>query len=115
MDSKTLKNLMKLMLDLTDNYYNIDKSDIKKYCTILLIDDINSSRIFISEKNMYNIRYDDDDCDESVYYKILNYFDCIEKSNRKNSVNLINNDNYKLEITLLVDDSKIFICEKDRW
>ena len=31
MDSKTLKNLMKLMLDLTDNYYNIDKSDIKKY------------------------------------------------------------------------------------
>ena len=83
--------------------------------TLKLIDDINSSRIFISEKNMYNIRYDDDDCDESVYYKILNYFDSIEKSDRKNCVNLINNDNYKLEITLLADDSKIFICEKDRW
>ena len=22
------------VIDLTDNYYNIDKSDIKKYCTI---------------------------------------------------------------------------------
>ena len=38
--------------DLTDNYYNIDKSDIKKYCTILLIDDIKTIRIFISGKSM---------------------------------------------------------------
>ena len=58
------------VIDLTDNYYNIDKSDFKIYCTILLIDDINTSKIFISEKNIYYIRYDDDDCDESVYYEI---------------------------------------------
>ena len=38
------------VIDLTDNYYNIDKSNITKYCTILLINDINTSRIFISEK-----------------------------------------------------------------
>ena len=93
------------VIDLTGNYYNIDKSDIKKYCTILLID---ASRIFISEKNMYYITYDDDDYDESVYYKI-------GKSDRNNIVNLINNDNYKHDITLLVDNSKIFICEKDRY
>ena len=43
---------------------------------------------------MYNIRYDDDNCDESVYYKILNDFDYIEKSDRNNIVNLINNYNY---------------------
>ena len=89
---------------MTDNYYNIDNSGIKKYCTTLLIDDINTSRIFASEKNMYYIRYDDDDCDESVYYTILNY------SDRNNIVDFVNNDNYKHDITLLVDDSKIFIC-----
>ena len=54
--------------DLADNCYNIDKSGIKKLCTILLIDDINTSRIFISEKNMFYIRYDNDDCDETVHY-----------------------------------------------
>ena len=62
---------------------------------------------------MYNIRYDDDNCDESVYYKILNDFNYIEKSDRNNIVNLINNYNYQHDITLLVDDSKILICKKD--
>ena len=78
---------------MTDNYYNIDKSDIKKYCTILLIDDINTSRInisiiFISEKYMHYIRYDDDDCDEKVYCKILNDLNRIE-SNRNDAAYLI--------------------------
>ena len=101
---------------MTDNYYNIDKSNIKKYCTILLIDDIITSRIFISEKNMYYIRYDDaDDYDGSVYCKISNDFDHIEKSDRNNIVNLINNHNYNHDITSLVDDSKIFVYEKDRY
>ena len=81
------------IIDLTDNYYNIDKSDIKKYCTILLIDDINTSRInisiiFISEKYMHYIRYDDDDCDEKVYCKILNDLNRIE-SNRNDAAYLI--------------------------
>ena len=88
-----------------------NKSDIKKYCTILLIDDINTSRIFISEKNMYYIRYDDDDCDETVCYKILGNIDHIE-TDRNDIVNLIDSDNRKDDITLLVDNSKIFICER---
>ena len=66
---KDIKKSYKInVIDLTDNYYNIDKSGTKKYCTILLIDDINTSRIFISEKNMFYVRYDNDDCDEIVHY-----------------------------------------------
>ena len=95
---------------MSDNHYDIYKSDIKKYCTILLIDDINTSRIFISEKNMYYIRYDNDDCDETVYYKILVDIDHIE-SDRNDIANLIDSDNRKHDMTLLVDNSKIFICE----
>ena len=111
MGFKDIKKSYKInVIDLTNNYYNIDKSDIKKYCTILLKDDINTSRIFISEKSMYYIRYDDDDCDETVYYKILSDLDRIE-SDRNDIVNLINIDGYKHDITLSVDDSKIFICE----
>ena len=107
---KDIKKSHKInVIDLIDYYYNIDKSDTKKYFAILLIDDINTSRIFISQKNMYHIRYDDDDCDETVYYKILSDLNCIE-SDRNDIVNLINNDGYKHDITLLVDKSKIFIC-----
>ena len=69
---KDIKNSYEInVIDLTDNYYNIDKSDIKKYCTILLIEDVNTSRILISEKNIYYIRYDYECCDGSVYYEIL--------------------------------------------
>ena len=108
---KDIKKSYKInVIDLTNNYYNIDKSGTKKHCTILLIDDINTSRIFISEKNMYYIRYDDDDCDETVYCKILSDLNCIE-SDRNDIENLNNNDGYKHDITLLVEESKIFICE----
>ena len=110
------KSYETIVIDLTDNYYNIDKSDTKKDCTILLRDDIKTIRIFIFDKDMCYTRYDDDedDCNESVYYKILNDFDCIEKSYRNSIANLISNDNYKHDITLLVDDSKTFIFENDR-
>ena len=68
---------------------------------------------------MYYISYvgddgddDYDDCDELAYYnKPLNDFERLV-SLRNNIVNLINNDNYKRNITLLVDDFRIFICEK---
>ena len=105
------------VIDLTDNYYKIDISDIKKYCTILLIDDDNYNKIFISEKNIYCIRYndddvgDDDDCDKSVYYKILNDFERFV-SVKNNIVNLINNNKHNHKITLLVDDIRMFICGK---
>ena len=105
--------------DITDNYYNIDEPCILKYCTILLIDDDNHGKIFISEKNMYYIRYvdddnhdDDDDDEKLVYYKILNDFNRMV-SIRNNIVNLINNDNYEHNVTLLVDHYKIFICQND--
>ena len=59
---------------------------------------------------MYYIRYDDDDCNETVYYKILGHIDQIE-SDRNDIVNLIDSNNRKYDITLLVDNSKIFIWE----
>ena len=68
------------------------------------------------KKKMYYIRYvdDDDDNDDEklVYYKILNDFNRMV-SIRNNIVNLINNDNYEHNITLLVDYYKIFICQND--
>ena len=111
--------------DITDNYYKIDKPCIIKYCTVLLIDDIHTGRIYIFEKNICYIGYvgdigdldndnDNDDRYESlVYYnKPLNDFEHLV-SVRNNIVNLINNDNYKHNITLLVDDFRISICEND--
>ena len=109
--------------DITDNYYKIDKPCIIKYCTILLIDDGNHSKIFISEKNMYYIGYasDDDDDDDYdnydellCYNKPLNDFERLVTV-RNNIVNLICNDNYKHKITLLVDDFRTFICENDMY
>ena len=85
--SKSLRYQEINVIDLSDNHYDIYKSGIKN-CIILLIDDINTSRIFVSEKNMYYIRYDDDDCDETVYYKILGNIDRVE-SDRNDIVNLI--------------------------
>ena len=41
---------------------------------------------------------------------ILGDIDRIE-SDRNDIINLINNDGYKHDITLLVDDSKIFNCK----
>ena len=111
---KDIKKSHEIVIDLSDNHYDIYKSDIKKYCTILLIDDINTSRIFISGKNMYYTRYDDDDddddCDETGYYKILGDINRIE-SDRNDIANLIHSGNRKCDITLLVDNTKIFICE----
>ena len=111
--------------DITDNYYKIDKSCIIRHNNI-------------SEKNIYYISYDYDDYyddyydyyddyydyyddyydyydddDELVYYnKPLNDFERLV-SVKNNIVNLINNDNYRHNITLLVDDFKILICEND--
>ena len=99
------------VIDITNNYYKYDKSDIKKYCTLLLIDD-DHSKIFISEKNKYYTKYDDDD-NESVYLTILNDFNRFV-SVENNIVNLINNDKHKHDTTLLIDDIRMFICEK-RW
>ena len=92
--------------DITDNYYKIDISGIKKYCTILLIDDMHTGRIYISEKNMYYIRYDDND-DKIVYYKILNDFEYFA-SVKNNVVKLINYDRLKHDIIMIT----MFICEE---
>ena len=124
---KDIRNFYEIdVKDISDNYYNIVKCNIKKYCTILLIDDIHTGRVDISEKNMYYIGHvgdigdlDDDDndgdnCYESVVYhnKFLNNFEPLV-SVRYIIVNLINNDERKYNITLLVDDFRIFICEND--
>ena len=128
------------VIDTTDNYYKINEPSITKHCKILLIDDCNHSKIFISEKNLYYIScsgdddddfvndgnfvdYDyfdyDDDChddfivnyDELVYYKKpLNYFERLVLV-KDNIVNLINNDNHNHNITLLADNINIFVWE----
>ena len=133
--------------DITDNYYKIDDPCIIKLCTILLRDDDNHSKIFISKKNLYyvscvgdkyydyddNYNYDDyyDDCDDDNDYDdnddyhddfIVDYYDELVYYNKplndlkpvvsvefNSFVNLINNDNYRHNIILLVDDFNIFI------
>ena len=45
------------------------------------------------------------------YNKFLNNFEPLV-SVRNNTVNLINNDERKYNITLLVNDFRMFICEK---
>ena len=110
-----------------NKYYNVDyEPNNMKHCTILLIDDDNHSKIFICEKNLYNIGvkhyvYDnyhdyingdyDDYCYE-LFYIPLNNFECLVSGNN-NITNLIknNNNNYGHKITLLVDNINIFIYE----
>ena len=133
--------------DITYDQYKIDEPHIIRHCTILLIDDDNHSKTSISEKNLYYIScvgdkyydyddyyYDDDDYDDYddyddddyhndfivdyyeklVYYnKLLNDFKRLVSVENNSIVNLINNDNYKHNITLLVDDFNIYICEND--
>ena len=49
----------------------MDKNKFSKHCTILLVDDDIRSKIFISEKNKYYIRYDDK---KGICINILNKF-----------------------------------------
>ena len=43
------------VIDITDNYYEINEPDIIKHCTILLIDEDDHWNIFLSKKNSYYI------------------------------------------------------------
>ena len=96
----------------------MDKNKFR-YCTLLLIDEYNHSRIFISEKNRYYIRRDN----KLIHLQILNEFKDIRKSYNKIDVIDTNNNYYKIDKSriiksftiLLIDDddrSKIFISEK---
>ena len=85
---------------------------------------------------MYHISYADDDDDNFVDYDFVDYDDdydddfivnydelvyrkkplnCFERlvSVKNNIVNLINNDNHNHNISLLVDDFNILICENN--
>ena len=96
----------------------MDKNKFR-YCTLLLIDDYNHSKIFISEKNKYYIKDDN----ESINIKILNEFEDIRKSCKINVKNTT--DNYYKNVEpffirhctiLLIDHdnhSKIFISENN--
>ena len=125
--------------DISNKYYKIDYEPYNiKYCKILLIDDDDHSKIFISKKNLYNVgvKYYVYDNYDDYYYKLfyipLNDFECLvlvknntinvienKPSNyferlvlaKNNIVNLIKNDNYRHNITLLLDNINIFICE----
>ena len=153
MNLKILETFYKInVIDISnDDYYKFDDHPIIRHCTILLIDDNNHSKIFISEKKLYYIscvgdkyydyddfdgddhddfddddydidEFDDDDdddyhddfivnyYDELLYYnKPLNDFKRLVFDENNNIVNLINNTNYRHNITLLVDDFNILI------
>ena len=104
--------------DISDKYYNIDyEPNNIKHCTILLIDDDDHSKIFISEKNLCNIMvkcYICDNHDDYIngdYYIPSNNFECLV-SGKNNIINLIKNkNNYEHKTTLLVDNINIFICK----
>ena len=114
------------VIDESDNYHcKSDGSDDIKHCTILLIDDDNHSNIFISEKNVYTIKhfdyydsdddsndYDSDDDYDGIYYNIpFNDFKHLVSVKHNYIVNLINKDNRKHNITLLVNDSNILFTK----
>ena len=133
------------VIDTNNNYYKIDKSRIIKNWTILLIDDDDRSRIFISEKNLYytsndcdyfgvdandyklfdenyelfdedyeDYDYDDDDNDyydfyDKLYYrKPFNHFERLV-SVKNNIENATSNDDYSQNITLIVNNRRIYI------
>ena len=95
------------------------ENKISRYCTILLIDDGNHSKIFVSEKNNYYREYGDN---RSMHINILNECKDIKKSHEINVIDFSDNhyDIYKSDIKkhciiLLIDDintSRIFISEK---
>ena len=126
------------VIDTTDNCYKINEPSIIKHCTILLIDDYNHSKIFISEKNLYYISYADDDDDDFVNHDnfvdydfvdydddyhddfIVNYDDlvyykkplnCFERLVfvKNNIVNLINNDDCDIKPLLSVKNIALSI------
>ena len=116
------------VIDESDNYHCKSDGPVDtKHCTILLIDDDNHCNIFVSEKNVYSIKhfdyYDsDDDSDDGnsddnydeIYYNIrFNDFKRLV-SVQNNIVNLINKDNHRYNITLLVNDSNIHIYKTIR-
>ena len=68
-----------------------------RYCTLLLTDNDNHSKIFISEKNRYYIRRDN----KSIHLQILNEFKYIRKSYNKIDVIGINNNYYKINSFVL--------------
>ena len=71
----------------------MDKNKFR-YCTILLIDKYNHSKIFISEENRYYIRRDN----KSIHVQILNEFKDIEKSYGINANDTTDNY-YKIDDT----------------
>ena len=94
----------------------MDKKQIK-YCTLLLINDHNHSKIYISEENKYYIR-----SDGSIRIKIFNEFEDIRKSYRKSyrKINIIHEsdkyycksdgyDDIKDCTILLIDDGNHII------
>ena len=96
----------------------MDKNNFR-YCTVLLINDDNYSKMFIAEKNKYYIRGDN----KSIHIKVFNEFKDIRRSNKINCYDATIN-NYKIDepriiknctISLIDDDdhSKIFISEKN--
>ena len=85
----------------------MDKNKFR-YCTLLLINDQNHSKIFISKKNKYYIRDDN----ELIRIKILNEFKDIRKSYKTN-VKDITDDYYKTDEPHIIRHCTILLIDDD--
>ena len=89
-----------------------------RYCTLLLMDDDNRSKIFISKKNKYYIKHDDN---RLLRIKIKNRFEGIRESYEINVHDYHNTDKpsiIKYCAILLIDDThsgRIYISEKNMY
>ena len=86
----------------------MNKNELR-YCTLLLIDEYNHSRIFISEKNRYYIRRDN----KSIHLQILNEFKDIRKSYNKIDVIDTNNNYYKVDKSCIIKNCAILLKDDD--
>ena len=80
-----------------------------RYCTLLLTDEYNHSRIFISEKSRYYIRRDN----KSIHLQILNEFKDIRKSYNKIDVIDTNNNYYKIDKSRIIKNCTILLIDND--
>ena len=80
-----------------------------RYCTLLLIDEYNHSRIFISEKNRYYIRRDN----KPIHLQLLNEFKDIRKCYNKIDVIDTNNNYYKVDKSRIIKNCAILLIDDD--
>ena len=95
----------------------MDKNNFR-YCTFLLINNDNHSKIFVSEKNKYYIRSEN----KSIHIQILNEFKDIRKSHKINffdttnicyKIDDITHNYYKINRPHIIKNCTILLIDDD--